>query len=377
MNELQVVERGIFNLFSFLGDNSGCGHIRVIFPYLYIPHLRAEGYKFGAQYSSYFIDDLNFYKQFTLVQFQRSATKDQLNMIKHFKNQVQKFHKIAIVYEIDDLLTEIPEWNFACAYYKENLKHIEEMMQIVDGITVSTEYLKNIYTKYNSKIAVVPNRLCKMLWGEIEPAHERREPNKKIRIGYHGSGNHFCDSRSKEYKDGIRGGDFNDKLLNYIRKTVDDVQWVFSGAIPPELNDVRDKIEYHNWVNVLEFPSKVKSHKLDICLAPLIDNIFNRSKSNIKLLESVALGIPIVCSDLESYKESYLKTNDDDEFIGYMEKLVADQDFRRLTFEKNYDTIGLQDKLWWEGRDRNYSNVYKYVDSYLSLFGKRLKDGIY
>jgi hypothetical protein len=35
------------------------------------------------------------------------------------------------------------------------------MMKNVDGITVSTPYLKKIYSKYNKNISVVKNRLCK------------------------------------------------------------------------------------------------------------------------------------------------------------------------------------------------------------------------
>lgn len=377
MKELQVVEKGNFNFLGYLGDQGGCGHIRVIFPYLYLPHLRINGYTFNGMYSQYFIDDPRFYNTFTLVQFQRSATKGQLAMIKHFKNNIQKFIKVATIYEIDDLLTDIPEWNYASSYYMKNLKYIEEMMQIVDGITVSTEYLKNIYTKYNDNIVVIPNYLCKYIWGEIEPAHERQKPNKKIRIGYHGSANHFCNENSDEYKNGIRGGDFTNKLLDFIKKTVNDIEWVFTGAIPPELNDVKDKIEFHNWENVLSFPSKVKSHKLDICLAPLVDNIFNRSKSSIKLLESVALGIPIVCSNLEPYEDSFIKANDDEEFVGQIEKLIDDEEYRRLTFQKNYDTIVLEkDKLWWEGKNNDLVNVKNYVNSYLSLFGKRMKNEI-
>src|SRR5262249_49077985 len=41
----------------------------------------------------------------------------------------------------------------------------------------------------------------------------------------------------------------------------------------------------------------------DIGLAPLVDNEFNRAKSPIKYLDYAALGMAVVCSDLEPYRE--------------------------------------------------------------------------
>jgi hypothetical protein len=68
-----------------------------------------------------------------------------------------------LIYESDDNLFDIPETNFAHDYYIKNRPNIEEMLRIVDGITVSTGYLKKVYMEYNKNISVVKNRLCKYL----------------------------------------------------------------------------------------------------------------------------------------------------------------------------------------------------------------------
>jgi hypothetical protein len=43
--------------------------------------------------------------------------------------------------------------------------------------------------------------------------------------------------------------------------------------------------------------------KIDLLLAPLINNAFNRSKSNIKWLEFSALGIPMVGQNMCTYNK--------------------------------------------------------------------------
>jgi glycosyltransferase involved in cell wall biosynthesis len=39
-----------------------------------------------------------------------------------------------------------------------------------------------------------------------------------------------------------------------------------------------------------------------------MDTDFNRSKSHLKVLEYLALGLPVLCSDVEAYKKMTLKS---------------------------------------------------------------------
>ncbi|QKS82333.1 hypothetical protein [Pseudomonas bijieensis] len=60
--------------------------------------------------------------------------------------------------------------------------------------------------------------------------------------------------------------------------------------------------EYHDAVAIDEYPAKLASLDLDLALAPLEDNLFNRCKGNIRLLEFGACGVPVICSDIEAYR---------------------------------------------------------------------------
>ena len=162
------------------------------------------------------------------------------------------------------------------------------------------------------------------------------------------------------------GGDFGNELLTYIKKTTHLYDWYFVGAMPNELEEVKDKICFFGWKHIFEYPAAVKSIEPDIAIAPLIDSEFNRCKSNIKMLEFTAMGCPAVYSHTEPYKSAKCKAKTDEEMIDYIEKMAQDINFRATVFNRDYATV--KDQLWWEEGD----NVKKYINSYLGLFDQRL-----
>lgn len=349
---------------AFLGDMGGCGVIRTIQPYLllnyYIPH---KGISIHTNFLSQYVGDLNFYKNFSFVQFQRSATKQHLKIHREFKKKIQPHHKIPIIYEIDDLLgDEIPKWNFAHKYYKENIEHVEVMMREADAMIVSTYPLRKVYSKYNKNIKVIPNHLPKFIWGDIKPQHEVSKAGK-VRILWSGSQNHF---KHPTMKNAPNGGDFDNILMEFIKKTVNEYQWVFMGALPMELEDVRDKIEFHNWQNTFEYPQYLKKLKCDMGIAPLQKCLFNDCKSNIKALEFTALGIPGVYSSASPYNLMSTKCDTQEYMIDCIQKLANNVDIREELWWNDYTT--LKEDLWWE----EGNNMHKYVNTYLSLMGRRL-----
>jgi len=350
---------------AYLADLQGCGHIRVIFPYLLLNHFREKNITVNAQYMSQYIDDPPFYKNYTFVQFQRSATDKQLEVFKHFKSHIVPKRKVPLIYEIDDQILGIPKWNFASEYYKKFEENIKIMLGISDGIIVSTLKLKEIYSKYNKNISIIPNHLCKFMWGEIYPKHLNEPRIKKPRIMWAGSQNHF----TPNYKDRDKetdGGDFGKDLLNFIKKTIDIYDWVLMGAMPNELLDIKDKIKYQPWVNIFQYPSTIKSYDPDICIAPLENNLFNAGKSNIKHLEYTACGAASVFSNVFPYKNCTLKSNTDEEMINHIEMLAKDMDYRGKIWNKDMEKVKTQ--LFWE----DYNNIRQYISTYLGMFNSRL-----
>ncbi|MDX9691795.1 MAG: hypothetical protein RBT45_05005, partial [Acholeplasmataceae bacterium] len=313
-------------------------------------------YAFESIYNNRYSPDPRTYQQCSYVTFQRSATKNQLDIIKHLK---QVHPSLPIIYEIDDNLIDIPEWNFASSFYKENIENIKSIIGICTGVVCSTEELKKTLLPYNDNINVSVNHLPRFIWGNPQPKiFDEDTKHRKTRIMYAGSHNHFD-------RDSDRG-DFGPELIKFVHKTLDKYQWIFVGGIPHSLRG-NESIIHHEWKPVIEYPNFLKELGPDICLAPLEDNIFNRCKSNIKALESVALGVPLIASDVTPYKGLPYTAASDEEFISLIER-VADMDQldRRSIWEQQYDI--LKDQLFWE--DDNHKNLFDYINQHLRLMGK-------
>jgi len=365
MNKFKKIQRPTrLGFVCYVGDVQGCGTIRVIYPYFLLNHYREQNLMMSAMYLMNYVTDIDFYKDFAYVQFQRSATPQHFQLVKHFKSVVQKKYPIPVIYEIDDMLFDIPEWNYASAWYNQQRSLIEKIMGHCDGMITSTAKLREVYSPYCKRISVIPNHLPKFVWGDIFEATDYKDENEKVRILWAGSQNHFA---MKEIQgDAVKGGDFGSELMDFIRKTTDKYEWHLMGAMPQELHNVKDKIHFHPWENIFQYPARIKSIEPDICIAPLQDMEFNRGKSNIKCLEYTALGAPAVYSDVTPYKFMALKAKTDEQFIDHIEKLAGDIDYRARIFKKDYQRIKPQ--LWWEEND----NLKKYINTYLNMWGKCL-----
>jgi hypothetical protein len=105
------------------------------------------------------------------------------------------------------------------------------------------------------------------------------------------------------------------------------------------------KTEHHKWVGTMDFPKELVSLDLDIALVPLIDDIYNRCKSNIAVQEFGILGIPVVASPVENQKNMpVLYANSNAEWYDQIEKLIKNKKFRkaqgenlRTHLKKNWD----------------------------------------
>ena len=75
-----------------------------------------------------------------------------------------------------------------------------------------------------------------------------------------------------------------------------------------------------------DYPQGIYDLNGSVSIAPLIDNRFNRAKSNIKYLEAANLGIPCVCQNFETYEiaPDSLKFNTGAEMIDRIKALTKD-----------------------------------------------------
>ena len=309
---------------NYYADYSGCGHWRMIWP----ENILNSYQKCIVHGSSCMVLDERYYAGVKAVRIQRQATAQQLEFIKHLRNLADK-ENFQLLYEIDDICfrEDIPEYNkFKFAFDKPEIRSaIIEMMEMTDEMTVTCQFMKDYYSsKINHKnITVIPNYMPRFWIGnhynrrKIE--NDFRKNVAKPRILYAGSGAHFDVSNKAGQRD-----DFA-HVNQVIRKTVDKYQWVFLGGYPMLIRDLiqSGQIEFHKWMPLLDYPQQVHDLNINCMVAPLMDNNFNRAKSNLKYIEACAFGIPIVCQDMCTYAESPYKFNTGDDMIDQIKHILS------------------------------------------------------
>jgi glycosyltransferase involved in cell wall biosynthesis len=291
-----------------------------------------------------------------------------------YLKSIQPQFGFKLIYEVDDVVfrEEIPDHNSSKHGFDsdEIRQNCIDMINMVDEVTVTCQYMKDLYIDKTGqqKITVVPNFMPHWWIGHqynYRKICDSLEKNKrKPRIVYAGSGAHF------DVKNNSGGQDDFTHVLKFIIDNRQKYQFVFIGAYPPPLHPyIQSKeIEFHPWKNLIEYPNFLASLNAQLFIAPLMDIPFNRSKSNIKALESCALGVPLISTNIDPYENLECSVDTTEEFISLIEELSGDDDRRYDVWSKQYDT--LKDQLFWESND--YKNLLGYVNEHLRLIGKEL-----
>ena len=301
-NPMQPKEATLPRYVNYLADYSGCGHWRILWPEAVI---NAKGTGM-SQSTTAMVNNPAWYTGVKCVKLQRQASSQQKEFIKFLKH-VQQEHGFKIVYEVDDVVFRevIPDYNkFKFAFDTEEIRqNCVDIINMVDEVTVTCDFMRRLYQEKTGqeKITVIPNFVPEPWMGHYFNEHEIKKQfnknKKKPRILYTGSGAHY----DVDNKTG--GQDDLSHVRDFIRKTVNDYQWVFVGAFPPPLVDLvqQRKIEFYPWQTLLDYPKFIASLNAQLMVAPLQVNDFNRAKSDIKFIEACVLGIPCLCQNMDTY----------------------------------------------------------------------------
>lgn len=283
----------------FPSDFGGCGHLRSLWINESLNSYFGSKKKYEGMTSSRFIVDKNILIYAKAFHFQRQITKNQLDYIKFvikFRDDNLKGKNVPVIYDCDDRFFDIPDFNYAKQFFntEELKKNFIEIVNIVDIITVSTDEMADWIKSLNgkSKIKVVPNFVPKYVY---RPYDFVKKQNEKPRVIWAGSANHYSESNM---------GDFS-VIYDLIVNTINDFDWTLVGIrnIPKWLNNVANKITTATWSPIVGFPNKLKSLNGDFGIAPLIPDIFNEAKSNIKLLDYWSADLVTITSRMKPYEK--------------------------------------------------------------------------
>ncbi len=277
VSKIRLKEKFVPRLMAFNADEMGCGHYRVIEPFN--AALKAglvDGVLSNLHFNPF---DLNVLDADTLF-VQRQITDEQLVIL----NNYRKYADIKLVYELDDLITQVDvSSEHFVSIPKDVGQRLEKALSYCNRFVVSTEPLKEMYSRYINDIRVVPNYLDKEKWLTLKP---RRRAGKKPRVGWSGGVSHRVDLLI---------------IHEVIKRLADEVEWVFFGFVTEE---IRSLVQGINGVATPQYPAQLAAMNLDLALAPLAHNAFNDCKSHLKLMEYGVLGYPVIASNFGPYQRA-------------------------------------------------------------------------
>jgi len=358
-------EQNLSRVIQYYADYSGCGFWRMIWP----EHLLNAFNLMTVHGCTVMNLDPRYYIHTKVVRIQRQATSHQLKFVQFLK-EISKEIGFRLIYEIDDLVfsEDIPDYNkYKPAFTDPEIrKNCQDIMSLCDEVTVTCPFMRQYYMEKTGhpNVTIIPNFPPKFWLGhfydEKHISNNYDTYKKKPRILYAGSGAHFdVDNRVGQNDDFAH-------VVKSISDTVDKYQWVFLGAYPlPLAHLVRSgKIEFHPWQNLYNYGEKIKNLRINMLVAPLQNNNFNKSKSDLKLVEANAFGLPIACQDLCTYENAKFKFNSGEEMIAQIDDVLSKKGrYMNISAKARRDA----NSRWLENDD----NIHCYTELFNHPYGHK------
>ena len=322
------------NVLVLPSDTSGVGRYRSVDPHIKLQNLYPEDFHVDIDYQPK-LNDINYWKKYQIVHFHRS-----FGQIEQCPQLIKSLQSLGIIMigDIDDYWLPTKEHPIHTLIIENQMhKKIVDNLKACDYVTTTTELFANEIRKINKNVIVLPNAI-----DPKEPQFNQPTlPSDKVRVGWLGGSSHLHDLKLLE---GMvsKLGPIQDKLQYYvcgfdIRGTVTEINkdtgerkqrpikpeetvWVkyeqiFTDnykIISPEyklfLDNFKEEeypaVENENYVRVWTRPvdSYARNYSnFDISLAPIKNHIFNRMKSQLKVIEAGFYKKAIIASNIGPY----------------------------------------------------------------------------
>jgi glycosyltransferase involved in cell wall biosynthesis len=323
------------NVLVLPSDKSGVGKFRSVDPHVKLQNLYPNEFHVDIDYEPK-LNDSTYWKKYQIVHFHRSfGNIDQCpELIKALQNM-----GIILIMDLDDYWLPTMEHPIH-QLIMENKMHqkIVANLKAADYVTTTTEIFAEEIRKFNKNVVVLPNA--------IDPSegqfNQPTPPSDKIRVGWLGGSSHLHDlklldgmvSKLSPLKDKLQyyvcGFDTRGTVTEINKQTGEQTQraikpeetvWVkyeeiFTNnykIISPEYRTFLDKFDSlgiypnvsdENYVRVWTRPVETYAgnySNFDISLAPIKNHIFNRMKSQLKVIEAGFYKKALIASNVGPY----------------------------------------------------------------------------
>ena len=218
--------------------------------------------------------------------------------------------------------------------YDANVRNYGYMLENCDGAITSTNQLQKELKKYQSKVLLNRNLASDELISiSSQFLKDYSQVSDVVKIGYF-SGSISHNENFELIKPAIK------QLL----KKYSNVQLHIVGIldIPKDMKPFENQIVTHDYVDWDKLPVLIS--EVDINLAPLVDSIFNRAKSEIKWIEAALVKVPTVASKIGAFSDMVIDGETgllatDDQWFDKLEALVLAPELRQNLAESAYRAV--------------------------------------
>ena len=218
--------------------------------------------------------------------------------------------------------------------YDAGVRNYGYMLENCDGAITSTNQLQEELHKYQSKVLLNRNLASDELIAiSSQYIKDYSQTSDIVKIGYF-SGSISHNENFELIKPAIK------QLL----KKYSNVQLHIVGIldIPKDMKPFENQIVTHDYVDWDKLPALIS--EVDINLAPLVDSIFNRAKSEIKWIEAALVKVPTVASKIGAFSDMVIDGETgllatDDQWFDKLESLVLSLELRQKLAESAYRAV--------------------------------------
>jgi glycosyltransferase involved in cell wall biosynthesis len=316
-------------------DKSGVGKFRSVDPHTYLQDMYSDDFHVDIDYEPK-INDVNYWKEYQIVHAHRTIGYD-YDSVPQLINKLKEMGIIVII-DIDDywLPTKEHPIHQIILQNKLHLKIIENL-KVADYVTTTTKVFADEISKFNKNVVVLPNAINPKEAQFNQPTLQ----SDRIRVGWLGGSSHEHDlklldgfvGKNSSLKDKVKyvlcGFDTRGTITEINKATGQQTQrpikpsetvWskyekIFTDNYriisddykkylldfvesPYESNE--DILYERVWTKPVNTYASNYS-KFDISLAPIKDHIFNRMKSQLKVIEAGFYKKALIASEVGPY----------------------------------------------------------------------------
>ena len=323
------------NVLVLPSDTTGVGKFRSVDPHIFLQNLYNDDFHVDIDYEPK-INDLNYWKKYQIVHVHRSIGQnyDESPMIIKYLQSLG----IIVIVDIDDYWLPTKEHPIHSIIVNNKLhEKIVANLKVADYVTTTTKVFADEIMKFNKNVVIFPNAI-----NPKEPQfNEPTTKSDRIRIGWLGGSSHLHDlklldgmvNKNSSLNDQVQyvlcGFDVRGSVTEINKQTGQQTQrpikpeetvWVQYEKIFTNNYKILDN-EYLNHLNefkesefgdVTNLPYRrvwtlpvntyaVNYSKFDISLAPIKNHIFNRMKSQLKVIEAGFYKKALIASNVGPY----------------------------------------------------------------------------